>query len=108
MSDDPSLAARLAHVEAELRALRREVRTGRVVVVDDDDVERVVVSAERRTGSVLVRLDRPDGATDGLELAACEPPGEAPLLGLVELRGGDVVADRLVPGELSPPPPTGR
>ncbi len=106
MSEDPNLHARVARLESELRALRSELRTGRVVVVDDADVERVVLSADRRTGSVLVRVSGAPGQTVGLELYACEPIGEEPVMGLVELVGGDVVGDRLVPTEVTAPPPT--
>lgn len=95
MPDDPSLATRLDRVEAELDALRAELRTRRVVVVDDDDVERVVLSAVNRTGSVLVRVDGEPGRTTGLELYASALPDEDPVLGLVEVRHGDVVDDRL-------------
>ena len=108
MSDDPTLQARVASLEAELRALRSELRTRRVVVVDDDGVERVVLSADRRTGSVLVRVSGARAQTVGLELYACEPTDEQPVMGLAELLDGDVVQDRLVPSELSAPPPTAR
>ncbi|MCB1040021.1 MAG: hypothetical protein KDA94_10920 [Acidimicrobiales bacterium] len=91
MSDDPSLALRLAHVEAELLALRRELRTNRVVVVDDDGVERVVLAAVRRTGSVLVKVEAEQGRTTGLELYASHPTHKQPTVGLVEVSDGDVV-----------------
>ena len=94
MSDDPTLPARVARLEAELAELRRELRTRRLVVVDEEEVERVVLSADRRTGSVLVRVDGPPGRTVGLEVYASEPAGEAPTVGMAELRDGDVVAER--------------
>lgn len=95
MTDEPSLADRLALVEAELRALRHEVRTQRVVVVDADEVERVVLSASASTGSVVVKVDAEPGHTTGLELYAAAPPDEEPSVGLAELRDGNLLAERL-------------
>ena len=91
MAVDQDLSTRITALEAQLAALRRELVTQRVTVVDDQGVARVVLSADRRTGSVLVRLGTPQGATTGVELVASEPEGEAPVLGVAEVRSGDVV-----------------
>ena len=98
MSSPEPLAARVAALEAEVAALRVEVRTERVVVADAHGVARVVLSAAASTGSVLVRLPGPPGATTGLELYASEVPGEAPAVGVCHLRDGEVVADGRVLG----------
>lgn len=68
------------------------VRVGRLAVVDDVGVERVVLSADSRTGSVIVRLDRPAGGTTGVELYAGEDPdtGDA-VYGLAMLSEGSPV-----------------
>ncbi|MCB1040384.1 MAG: hypothetical protein R2701_02130 [Acidimicrobiales bacterium] len=103
MTDPSSLADRVAQLEARLDALARIVVTRRVVVVDGEGVERVVLSAAPGTGSVLVRLDRPEGRTTGVELVACEPSDEQPIVGLVELREGEVV-ELPPPSDAAPPP----
>ncbi|MFN8017467.1 MAG: hypothetical protein U0P45_05020 [Acidimicrobiales bacterium] len=92
MAVDEDIPARIAALEAQVASLRRELVTGRVVVMDADGVARVVLSAEGRTGSVLVRLAGPPGATTGMELVAAEPEGEEPVVAVAELRDGDVVA----------------
>jgi hypothetical protein len=51
----------------------------------------VAVSAEDRTGSVLVRADRPDGQTVGMEVYAIDDEADAQV-GLAILRNGDTVA----------------
>ncbi len=90
MSDFSRLEARIAALEATVAELRNALVTRRVAVVDDAGIERVILSADARTGSVLVRLDRPPGATTGVELFACEPLDEEPLLGLCTLTDGNV------------------
>lgn len=70
----------------------RELRTQQVTVVDEEGVQRVVLSARYRTGSVLVQVDSPEGLTTGAELYACEDPdGGEPGLGVCLVREGDVV-----------------
>jgi hypothetical protein len=91
VSQPSPLEARVAALEAIVAELAREVVTRRVTVVDDDGVARVVLSASLGTGSVLARLDRPDGQTAGIELFASDVDGEAPSLGLCELDAGDVL-----------------
>lgn len=54
MSAAGNLEARLRAVEAELEQLRSEVRTRRVVVVDETGFERVVVSTLPESGAVEV------------------------------------------------------
>jgi hypothetical protein len=54
------------------RRLSQEVSTQRVVVVDEAGIVRVVLSAEGQVGSVLVRADRPEGETVGIELYAMD------------------------------------
>lgn len=92
MTDPDQLAAQIAVLEARLDALERELVTRRVVVVDELGIERVVLSAAGATGSVLVRLDRPSGRTTGVELVASDLVDEEPIVALVHLVDGDVVA----------------
>ncbi|WP_421117887.1 hypothetical protein ACE2AJ_10635 [Aquihabitans daechungensis] len=90
------LAARLASVELELAMVRASVeerlRTRRLAVVDERGVERVVLDARHRTGSVLVRIDGPDGSTTGVEIYAGESEDGSHEVGLCVLRDGDVVS----------------
>lgn len=63
-----------------------------MVVVDEDGVERVVIDARHRTGSVLVRLAGPRGGSTGIEIYACESDGGEPELGWCVVRDGEVVS----------------
>ena len=83
---------RLAALEAQVAGLEETVRSRRIAVVDEDGVERVVLSAAQRTGSVLVRLAGRAGATTGIEVVASEPEDEAPVVGVARIEDGDVVA----------------
>ena len=71
------LVRELASLRRELGELKaglaEQVTTRRLVVVDGDGVQRVVVRAEKTTGSVLVRVDSVVGETTGVELYAVEP-----------------------------------
>jgi hypothetical protein len=90
------LAARLASVELELAMVRASVeehlRTRRLAVIDEHGVERVVLDARNGTGSVLVRVDGPDGRTTGVEVYATQSDDGAHEVGLCVLRDGDVVS----------------
>ena len=91
MPEPSQLEARIAVLEAAIAELSQELVTRRVSIVDDDGVARVVLCAELRTGSVLARLDRPDGRTSGIELFASEPEGEPAILGLGQVSAGEAV-----------------
>lgn len=68
-----------------------EIQARRVSVVDEAGVQRVVLSAANRSGSVLVRIDRAAGRTTGAELFAWEDPdGNRPDAGVALVRCGDV------------------
>ncbi|CCM65358.1 hypothetical protein BN381_70057 [Candidatus Microthrix parvicella RN1] len=71
------LVRELASLRRELGELKvglaEQVTTRRLVVVDGDGVQRVVVRADQTTGSVLVRVDAAAGETTGVELFAVEP-----------------------------------
>lgn len=90
------LRERLERLSSSVRDLQeeyaREVRTRRVTVVDDEGVQRVVLSARQHCGSVLVRVNRPAGSTTGAELYAWEDPdsGETDA-GVCLVRDGEVV-----------------
>ena len=90
------LESRLATLELELAMVRASVeehlRTRRLAVVDQDGVERIVLDARHRTGSVLVRIAGPDGRTTGVEVYATESDHGPPEVGLCVLRDGDVVS----------------
>ena len=99
--DDSEATARLQEridaLEAQIHdlrsALQRELKTNRIAVVDENGDDRVVVSADRRTGSVLVKAVGPDGHTTGSELFAAEDPqGGDPEIGLCLIKDGTVVA----------------
>lgn len=90
------LAERIAALEFDLAVLRaslaEHVRTRRIVVVDEAGVERIVLDARHRTGSVLVRLAGVEGATTGVEVYASEPDVGRGEVGMCVLRDGDVVS----------------
>ena len=97
MSDQLSrLEDRLASLELEIALLRASVeerlRTRQIVVVDDEGNERIVLDARHGTGSVVVRVPGPGGATTGVEIFASQPELGAPEVGLCVLRDGDVVS----------------
>jgi hypothetical protein len=90
------LAARLAALEIEVAMMRASVeerlRTRRLAVVDDHGIERIVLDARWGTGSVLVRVDGPNGQTTGVEIYARQSDDDAHEVGLCVLRDGDVVS----------------
>lgn len=91
------LRRRLERLQSSLQELQkeyaREVRTQQVTVEDGAGIERVILSARHQAGSVLVRVDGPEGQTTGTELYAAEDPdGGAPEVGLCLIRRGDVVS----------------
>jgi hypothetical protein len=101
-SDHPQASdvqERLQHLEDRLAALEQhdldgEIRARGLTIVDKHGTPRILLGAERGIASVLVRLDRPDGATNGVELFTWDDPdGGEPGCGLCVLRGGDVVAE---------------
>lgn len=89
---------RLQRLEQRLAALEQrdvdgEIRARRLTIVDEHGVSRIVLSAGHGIASVLVRVDRPDGATSGVELFAWEDPdGDRPGIGICTLEAGDVTA----------------
>ena len=95
--DERSMVERIAVLEAavaELQAsLAREVRTRRVVVVDRDGFERVVIGAPDGFGHVTVRArTRADGSTC-VELFANDPAdGDGAEVGVALSAGGELVA----------------
>ncbi|HYI61528.1 MAG TPA: hypothetical protein VEW93_06955 [Acidimicrobiales bacterium] len=93
MADEIETRLRALEVSLELlrAALGGEIRTRRLAVVDEEGVERVVLGAEARAGTVLVRLPGPAGRTTGMELYAAEQDGGQSEVGLYLIRDGDVV-----------------
>lgn len=85
----------VASLRADVDGLREdqalEVRTQRVSVVDEAGVERVVLSAQRRAGSVLVTLPSasPD-RTNGVELYAAEYDHAESEAGFCLIEAGEV------------------
>ena len=99
MTDADQLAGlrdRLTSLELELALLRANVeerlRTRRIAVVDEDGVERVVIDARHRTGSVLVLVPGASGSTTGVEVYASQPDTGPAEVGICVLRDGDVVS----------------
>jgi len=90
------LAARLATLELEVAMVRASVeerlRTRRLAVVDEQGVERIVLDARSRTGSVLVRVDGPEGRTTGVEIYAQQVDDGSHEVGVCVVRDGDVVS----------------
>jgi hypothetical protein len=96
--------ATLDELRAELQAVAtrldgfeqqcsREVRTERVVVVDADGIERVVLSGQLQTGSVLVRVPGAEDLISGTEVyASHDVDGGEPLTGVVIWQDGNQVA----------------
>ncbi len=76
-----------------------EVRTERLVVVDGSGVDRVVLEAGSRHGSVLVRAATARGEpTTGIELYVVDAlDGDGPEVGVAVVANGDVVAGLHVP-----------
>jgi hypothetical protein len=83
MPQDP-----IDELRAEVRALREEVRTRRVVVVDAAGRPRVVLSADRGVGSVRVDAVGGDPSVELYALDAIEADG--PEVGLALVVDGDV------------------
>jgi hypothetical protein len=76
-------------LRAEVAALRDEVRTRRVVIVDEHGRPRVTLSVDRGTASV--RVDAP-GGDPSAELFAVGPvEADGPEAGLALVVHGDVV-----------------
>jgi hypothetical protein len=68
-----------------------ELRTRRLVIVDADGADRIVLEAGPTHGSVLVRAAGGDG-TVGVELYAVDPiEADGPEVGLALVVDGDVV-----------------
>ena len=90
------LVRELASLRRELGELRaglaKQVTTRRLVVVDGDGVQRVVIRSDQTTGSVLVRVDAAAGETSGVELYAVEPvdDSERAEFGVALYRAGEV------------------
>jgi hypothetical protein len=90
------LEDRLAEAEKRLTALADEptpeVRTRRLVVVDDAGGERIILSTSDLAASMQVRTSTPMPTT-GVELYACDDTGDATAeVGLLFLKGGNVAA----------------
>jgi hypothetical protein len=76
-------------LRAEVAALRDEVRTRRVVVVDAAGRPRITLAVDR--GAASVRVDAP-GGDPSAEVFAVEPvEADGPEVGLALVVGGDVV-----------------
>ena len=78
-------------LRAEVAALRDEVRTRRVVVVDAAGRPRVVLSADPGVGSVRVDAAGGDPSVELYAVDAIEADG--PEVGVVLVADGDVVRD---------------
>jgi len=89
-----ALQAAVARLDALEEQQHREVRTKRVVVVDEEGQERVVLSSRQHTGSVLVQVPRQTDGVTGAELYASEAPDSSddPALGIALWRDGDQAA----------------
>ena len=82
--------------EETSRPVVDEVRTRRLVVVDDDGRPRVTVSVER--GAASVRVDA-TGGDPSVELYALDPVGaDPPEAGFALFRAGDAVTTTVVRG----------
>jgi hypothetical protein len=91
------LAARVGWLEIEgarLRtAIEEQVRTRRVVVVDDAGRERIVLAAHGRFGHVTVVAASAGDDTTAVELFATDPvDGDGAEVGVAVIDEGDVVA----------------
>jgi hypothetical protein len=94
----PVTAADLAAVRAEVDALRAEVRgevrTGRIVVVDDAGFERIRMTADGQHGhlAITARRDADDHPTR-VDVFAIDAEDDAgPYVGVELVDGGDSVA----------------
>lgn len=102
--DTHDIATRLDRIErtlVELRAqveriraqLGAEVRTGRLVVVEADGFERVVVDGAGHFGALTLRARGQDDGSVAVEVFAADAhEGDRAHVGLALLDGGDVVA----------------
>lgn len=98
------LAERLEHIErslADLRAqlervraqLGAEVRTGRLVIIEGDGFERMVLDAAGHFGGVTVRARSRSNGTVAVEVFAADAhEGDRAHVGLALVDDGDVVA----------------
>lgn len=91
------LAERLDTLSSELAELRasllREVRSRRVVVVEHDGFERIVLGASERFGHVTVVSRTAIDSSTGVELFANDAVDAEPAnVGLALVDGGDVVS----------------
>ncbi len=92
-----SVEVRLAAVEQLLgeliEHLSDEVKTRRLVVVEDDGFERVVLAAAGRHGEVMVAARNPGGGTTAAELYAHDAmEGDGAHAGVAVVSGGDIAA----------------
>lgn len=101
MNETPSIetiAERLAYLEAAMAALSVELRTRRLVVVDDDERDRIVVQVDQ-AGVAELTMRLPGGAgEERSELLAFANPGEAEAdissgIGLQIWRNGNAVVE---------------
>lgn len=94
LRDLHQLVTQLAGEVADLRAeLASEVRTHRLVVVEDDGHERVVIASRGHYGHLMVRGRSPEGRSTAVELFANDPSdGDGANVGLALTDDGDVVA----------------
>jgi hypothetical protein len=79
----------IAVLRAEVAALRDEVRTRRVVVVDAAGRPRIVLSADPGVGSVRVDAEGGDPSVELYAVDAIDADG--PEVGIALVVGGDVV-----------------
>ena len=93
----PVTAEQLAVVQQEVAALRAElrteVRTRRVVVIEDDGFERIVLSADESHGEIVVAA-RPseDRSTKAVLFALDSEDAEGPFVGMELVDRGNSVA----------------
>lgn len=91
-----SVERRLEALEEALALLRitieQDLQTRRVTVVDGDGDARVIIEADRSTGSVVVRVSGDKGYTTGVSLYASEDgAGREASVGMAILRDGEVI-----------------
>ena len=86
-----AIEEQLVGLRSEVAALRQEVRTRRVVVVDASGRPRVVLSADPGVASVRVDAEGGDPSVELYAVDAVEADG--PEVGLVLVVDGDVLDD---------------
>jgi hypothetical protein len=92
-----SVEARLDAVERLLGELIEhlgdEVKTRRLVVVEDDGFERVILAAAGHHGEVMVAARNPGGGTTAAELYAHDAAeGDGSHAGVAVINNGDIAA----------------